>query len=97
VNISYRSENRFVITHIVITYRFDIKNIDLVANTASDDVCNCVAIVAMLNELILCRDGMLCLSDDSFSSNDVEQLIYFYAPAIMTSLHYYTFYQFFLF
>jgi len=23
---------------------------------------------------------MLCLSDDSFSSNDVEQLIYFYAP-----------------
>jgi len=24
---------------------------------------------------------MLCLSDDSFSSNDVEQLISFYAPA----------------
>jgi len=35
----------------------------------------------MLNELLQCRDGMLCLSDDSFSSNDVEQLIPFYAPA----------------
>jgi len=35
----------------------------------------------MFNELLQCRDGMLCLSDDSFSSNDVEQLIVFYAPA----------------
>jgi len=59
----------------MITYLFDIKNIDRIANyTASDDVCNRVA---MLNELIQCRDGMLCLSDDSFSSNCVEQLIYF--------------------
>ena len=58
----------------VVTCRFDIKNIDRVANTVSDDVCNRVA---MLNELIQCRDGMLCLSDESFSSNDVEQLIYF--------------------
>jgi len=33
---------------------------------------------AMLNELIQWRDGMLYLSDDSFSSNDVEQLISFF-------------------
>jgi len=31
-----------------------------IANTASDDVCNRVA---MLNELLQCRDGMLCLTD----------------------------------
>jgi len=31
------------------THRFDIKNIDRVANTVSDDVCNRVA---MLNESI---------------------------------------------
>jgi len=50
--------------------------------------------VAMLNELIQCRDGILCLSDDSFSSNDVEQLISFYAPANdITAL----FFHFFLF
>jgi len=55
---------------IIITYRFNINNIDRVANTVSDDVCNRVA---MLNELMQCRDGMLCLSDDSFSGNDVEQ------------------------
>jgi len=29
---------------------------------------------------------MLCLSDDSFSSNDVEQLISFYAPALTALL-----------
>jgi len=39
----------------VITYRFDIKDIDRFANTASDDVCNRVAI---LNELIQRRDGI---------------------------------------
>jgi len=54
-------------------------NIDRIANTASDDVCNRGAI---LNELLQCRGGMLCLSDDSFSSNGVEQLFSFYAPAI---------------
>jgi len=58
----------------VIAFRFNIKNIDCIANTASDDFCNRLA---MLNELLQCRDGMLCLSDDSFSSNEVEQLIYF--------------------
>jgi len=58
----------------VIAFRFNIKNIDRIANTASDDVCNRVT---MLNELLQCRDGMLCLSDVSFSSNDVEQLISF--------------------
>jgi len=56
------------------TYRFDIKNIDRIANNASDDVCNRVT---MINELLQCRDGMLCLSDDSFSSSDVGQLISF--------------------
>jgi len=58
----------------VITYRFDIKNIDHIANTASYDI---GSRVTMLIELPQCRDGMLCLSDDSFSSNDVEQLISF--------------------
>jgi len=60
----------------VIAIRFNrpIENIDRIANTASDDVCNRVT---MLNELVQCRDGMLCQSDDSFSSNDVEQLISF--------------------
>ena len=57
----------------VVTCRFDIKNIDRTASTASDDVCNRVA---MLNELIQCRDGMLWLSDVSFTSYDIEQLIY---------------------
>ena len=57
----------------VVTCRFDIKNIDRTANTASDDVCNRVA---MLNELIQCTDGMLWLSDVSFTSYDIEQLIY---------------------
>jgi len=65
----------------VITYHFSIKNIDRVANTASDDVCNRVA---MLNELIKCTDGILCLSDDSFSSYDVEQLISFFMHQLMT-------------
>jgi len=62
----------------VIAFRFNVENIDCIANTASDDVYNRVT---MLNELLQCRDGMLCLSDDSFSGNDVEQLISFYAPA----------------
>jgi len=67
----------------VIAFRFNIENIDRIANTASD-VYNRVT---MLNELLQCRDGMLCLSD-SFSSNDVEQLISF----LCTSLwHYSTF------
>jgi len=56
----------------VIAFRFNIENIDRIAYTASDDVCNRVT---MLNELLQCRDRMLCLSDDSFSSNDVEQLM----------------------
>jgi len=39
---------------------------------------------------------MLCLSDDSFSSNDVEQLISFYAPANdIISLFYFYFLIFF--
>jgi len=62
----------------VIAFRFNVKNIDSIANTASDDVCNRVT---MLNQLLQCRDGTFCLSNDSFSSNDVEQLISFYAPA----------------
>jgi len=74
----------------VITYRFDIKNIDRIANTASDDVCNRVA---MLNELNQCRDGMLCLSDDSFSRNDVEQLNFFFMHQLMTFLHYFSFFS----
>jgi len=45
----------------VITNRFNIKNIDRIASTASDDVCNCVK---MLNELIQCKDGMLFLYDE---------------------------------
>jgi len=57
----------------VIAFRFNNKNIDRIANTA-DDVCNRVTI---LNKLLQCRDGMLCLSDDSFSSNHVEQLFAF--------------------
>jgi len=48
-----------------------------------------------------CRDGMLCLSDDSFSSNDVEQLISFYAAAndIIALFYFYflIFYFFYLF
>jgi len=56
----------------VIAFRFKIEHIDRIANTASDDVCNRVT---MLNELLQCRDGMHCLSDDSYSSNDVEQLV----------------------
>jgi len=43
----------------VIAFRFNIENIDRIANTASDDVCNRVM---MLKELLQCRDGMLCLS-----------------------------------
>jgi len=58
----------------VIAFRFNIQNIDRIANTVSDDICNRVT---MLNELLQCRDGMLCLYDDSFSSNDVEHLISF--------------------
>ena len=57
----------------VVTCHFDIKNIDRTASTASDDVCNQVA---RLNELIQCTDGMLWLSDVSFTSYDIEQLIY---------------------
>jgi len=38
----------------VITFYFNIKNIDSIANTASDAVCNRVV---MLNELLQCRDG----------------------------------------
>jgi len=57
----------------VITLHFNIKTNDRIANTASEDVCNRVA---MLNDLIQCRDGMLCLSD-IFSSNEVAQLISF--------------------
>jgi len=73
----------------VIAFRFNIENIDPIANTASDDVCNRVT---MLKELLQYWDGMLCLSDDSFSSNDDEQLISFYAPAndiIVLFLFYY--------
>jgi len=40
---------------------FKICNIDRIASTASDDVYNRVV---MLNELLQCRDCMLCLSDD---------------------------------
>jgi len=29
----------------------------------------------VLNELIQCRDGVLCLSDDSFSKDDIAQVI----------------------
>jgi len=65
----------------VIAFRFNIENIDRIANTASEDVCNRVT---MLKELLQCRDGMLCLSDDSFSSNDVEQLISFFMHQLMT-------------
>jgi len=61
-------------TNIEITFHFNIKNVDRIANTASHDVCNRVA---MLNESLQCKDGMLCLSDDSFSSSDVEQFISF--------------------
>jgi len=41
----------------VIVFRFNIENIDRIANTASDDVCNRVT---MHKELLQCRDGMLC-------------------------------------
>jgi hypothetical protein len=53
-------------THIdsVVTCRFDIKNIGHTANTVSDDTCNRVA---TLSELIQCRDGMLCMSNVSFT------------------------------
>jgi len=74
----------------VIAFRFNIEIIDHIANTASDDVCNCMT---MLNELLQCRDGMLCLSDNSFSSNDVEQLISF----LCTSLPHFFKLFFFLF
>jgi len=59
----------------VIAFRFNIENIDRIVNTASDDVCNRVT---MLKELLQCRDGMLCLSDDSFSSNDLKTLSHFF-------------------
>jgi len=39
-----------------------------------DDVCNRVVMLKYLNQ---CRDSMLSLSDDSFNSNDIEQLISF--------------------
>jgi len=68
----------------VIAFRFNIENIDRIANIALDDVCNRVTI---LNELLQCRDGMLCLPDDSFSSNDVEQLLSF----LWTSLPHFLF------
>jgi len=41
------------IDSVIASYRFDITNIDHVANAVSDDVCNRVA---MLNELIQCKD-----------------------------------------
>jgi len=56
----------------VITFRFNIKKIDRIANTASYDICNRVA---MLNELL--QWYAFCLSGDSFSSNDVKLLISF--------------------
>jgi len=62
-----------IYNYSVISNRFDIKNIDLTANTESDYIYNRVA---MFNELIQCRDSMPCLSDDSFSSNDVEHFLY---------------------
>jgi len=68
INICYRFLDS------VIAFRFSIENIDRIANTVSDDVCNRLT---MLKELLPCKDGMLCLSDESFSSNDVEQLISF--------------------
>jgi len=54
----------------VITHLFNIKNIDRITNTVSNYVCERVAI---LNELLQCRDGLLCLSDDSFLIDDFEQ------------------------
>jgi len=72
--------------------------IDRIANTASDhqidDVCNRVT---MLNELLQCRYGMLYLSDDSFSSNDVEQLNFSSMHQLMTLPHYLSFLFFSLF
>jgi len=43
--------------------------------------------------------GMLCLAEDSFSHNDVEQLTinFFYAPALVTLTDYFSFFLFFLF
>jgi len=38
---------------------------------------NTYIMLTTLNELLQFRDGMLCLSDDSFSSNDVAQLFSF--------------------
>jgi len=42
----------------VITYRFNIKNIDRIANPASYDASNRIA---LLNELIQCRDDYALL------------------------------------
>jgi len=39
----------------VIVFRFNIENIDRIANAALDDVCNRVT---MLNELLQCRDAL---------------------------------------
>jgi len=78
----------------VIAFRFNIENIDRIANIVSDDVCNRVT---MLKELLQCRDGMLCLSDDSFSSNDVEQLLSLLCTSLVIALFYFYFLIFFIF
>jgi len=49
----------------------------------------------MLNELLQSRDGLLCLSDDSFNSNDVEQKINLsFTHQRMTLPHYFSFFLF---
>jgi len=64
--------------------------IDRIANTASDDVCNCVT---MLYELLQCRDGRLCLSDDSF----MHQLMTVPQFYFLFFIYLFLFYNFFLF
>lgn len=57
----------------IIDCSFSPNNIDRSAGVASEDVCRQIAV---LNELLQCRDGSLSLSSTLFDGNDVEQLIH---------------------
>lgn len=56
-----------------INCNFNPNNIDSISTSTTPEEYHVNATV--LNELIQCRDGILCLSDDSFCQDDVAQLI----------------------
>jgi hypothetical protein len=56
----------------LIDCRFNVNSIDCFAGSMSDDARNAVA---MISDLIDCRDGISNLSNSLFDKDDIEQLI----------------------